>query len=281
MAPIYAPTIFSSSPCPILPIKGMARIEPEIAFVMNRDLPHRTTAYTEAEVRAAIRAPHLVLELIGPRYADPGEVDWAEQLADSIQNQGLFVGPLVKGGMDAGLDAFPVTLSGPGGVLSNTMVAMATVIRCGPLLDSEFSGGKNDGLRAGQIVTTGSYAGAIDVPLGQSLSVEFGDLGTIAVELVRARERCRRIHCGSRPKCGRSCKRSAARSATRRPARRKPSATGSLPTSSTACSSISRPSRNTSASIRPCGDARPTGDLATRERRATCSFHSMRRSPSI
>ena len=44
MAPIYAPTIFSASPCPILPIGGLARIEPEIAFLMARDLPRRNTA---------------------------------------------------------------------------------------------------------------------------------------------------------------------------------------------------------------------------------------------
>src|SRR5947208_15104650 len=67
MAPIYAPTIFSRSPCPILPIAGLARIEPEIAFVMSRDLPRRASAYTDAEVHAAIREAHVVLELIGPR----------------------------------------------------------------------------------------------------------------------------------------------------------------------------------------------------------------------
>jgi 2-keto-4-pentenoate hydratase len=38
----------------------------------------------------------------------------------------------------------------------------------------------------GQVVTTGSYAGAIEVPLGQPLTVAFGDLGSISVELIAA-----------------------------------------------------------------------------------------------
>ena len=41
-------------------------------------------------------------------------------------------------------------------------------------------------LRAGQIVTTGSYAGALDVPLDTPLTVAFGDLGTLNVELTAA-----------------------------------------------------------------------------------------------
>ena len=38
-------------------------------------------------------------------------------------------------------------------------------------------------LRAGQIVTTGSYVGAVDVPLATPLTVTFGDLGRMQVTL--------------------------------------------------------------------------------------------------
>ncbi len=53
-APILAPTIFRSSPCAIAATGTIARIEPEIAFVMADDLPRRGTPYSEADVRAAI-----------------------------------------------------------------------------------------------------------------------------------------------------------------------------------------------------------------------------------
>jgi 2-keto-4-pentenoate hydratase len=42
-------------------------------------------------------------------------------------------------------------------------------------------------LRAGEIVTTGSYAGARDVPLDVPLAIAFGDLATIDVEFTAAR----------------------------------------------------------------------------------------------
>jgi 2-keto-4-pentenoate hydratase len=35
-------------------------------------------------------------------------------------------------------------------------------------------------------VTTGSYAGALEVPIATPISVTFGDLGEIRVELVAA-----------------------------------------------------------------------------------------------
>ena len=51
---------------------------------------------------------------------------------------------------------------------------------------ANFLAARGEGLRAGQVVTTGSYAGAIDVPLDQSLTVTYGDLGQVAIELQRA-----------------------------------------------------------------------------------------------
>ena len=109
-APIFAPTIVRNSPCPVLTIGATVKIEPEVAFVLGRDLPQRAQPYSEAEVRDAIAETRLVLELIGSRYADPASATWAELMADSIQNQGLFVGPAIRGGVDAGLEAFHVTV---------------------------------------------------------------------------------------------------------------------------------------------------------------------------
>ena len=42
---------------------------------------------------------------------------------------------------------------------------------------ANFLAARGEGLRAGQVVTTGSYAGAIEVPLDELLTVTFGDLG--------------------------------------------------------------------------------------------------------
>src|SRR5579872_6858084 len=54
LAPIYASTIYTTSPCPVLTGNATMSIEPEVAFVLGRDLGPRAAEYTEAEVRSAI-----------------------------------------------------------------------------------------------------------------------------------------------------------------------------------------------------------------------------------
>ena len=48
---------------------------------------------------------------------------------------------------------------------------------------ANFLAARGGGLCAGEAVTTGSYAGALAVPLGVPVRVVFGDLGAITVEL--------------------------------------------------------------------------------------------------
>jgi 2-keto-4-pentenoate hydratase len=185
MAPIYAPTIFSSSPCPILPIAGMARVEPEIAFVIDRDLPHRASVYTDVEVRAAIRAPHLVLELIGSRYADPAAATYPELLADGVANHGLFVGPVVAAALAHPLDVIPIAIDAAGETLHTLQGKHPDAHPIKPLVWlANHLAQHGNGLVAGQIVTTGSYCGVVDVPLDVPLNIGFGQLGTLSVEFV-------------------------------------------------------------------------------------------------
>jgi len=181
MAPIYAPTIFERSPCPILPIAGKARIEPEIAFVMARDLPPRSSPYSETEIRAAIREPRMVLELIGPRYADPAAASFVELLADGVANQGLFAGPIVADALERQLDRLPITIDADATQLHAVQGRHPDGHPLKPLVWlANFLAQRSDGLRAGQIVTTGSYCGVVDVALNVELTVRFGDLGGLS-----------------------------------------------------------------------------------------------------
>ena len=172
-------------PLAVLPIGGMARVEPEVAFVLGRDLPPRDQPYTEAEIRSAIREPRLVLELIGPRYADPTAASFPELLADGIANQGLYVGPAVPGALDKTLDVIPISIDAAG----QDPHAVAGKHPDGhPLLPllwlANYLAQHDTGLHAGQIVTTGSYCGVVDVPLDTPLTVRFGELGTLSVRFV-------------------------------------------------------------------------------------------------
>ena len=185
-APIFAPTIHDVSPCPMLVAGDVARIEPEIAFVIARDLPARGEPYADADVRAAVGSARLALELIGPRYAEPKDVSYPELLADFIANQGLYMGPALAAPWDSDLEAFQVVVRASGGVIKTVDGKHPDGHPLRPLVWlANYLATRGDHLRAGQVVTTGSYAGIIDVPVDMPLTFEYGNLGRLAVTLTR------------------------------------------------------------------------------------------------
>lgn len=190
-AAIFAPAIARTSPCAVAGSGTAARIEPEIAFVLGRELPPRETPYTEAEVRAAIAETRLVLEILGSRYANPESVGFPELLADQISNAGLFVGPIVEDALDRPLGAFPIAVDGPTGSIHRRDGRHPDGHPLRPLIwlaNHLAARGEIGGLKAGQIVTTGSYAGALEAPVAVPLAIVFDGLGQIAVELRPATE---------------------------------------------------------------------------------------------
>ncbi len=130
-----------------------------------------------------------MLEFLGSRYADPAAVTFPELLADHVSNQGLFIGPAVGNGLERQLEHFAIAVETPSAMLHERegrhpdghplrpLVWLANFLAARPEVG---------GLKAGAIVTTGSYAGALEVPLATPLRVQFGDLGAIDVELIAA-----------------------------------------------------------------------------------------------
>jgi 2-keto-4-pentenoate hydratase len=182
LAPLLASTIRSGSPCHVVPHNGVARIEPEVAFVIGKDLPPHDAGHTEDEIRGAIREARLVLEIIGSRYADPMKLPFPEFLADSIYNQALFLGPRVDGIFERQLETLAITVSTPSGTLITHTGHHPNTHPLRPLFWlANFLSSRGETLKAGWVVTTGSYAGVLEVPLQTSLSVSYGDLGKLEV----------------------------------------------------------------------------------------------------
>jgi 2-keto-4-pentenoate hydratase len=188
-ATIFASAIARASPCPVIASGGVVRIEPEIAFVLGRDLPHRAAPYGEAEVCAAIAETRLVLELLDSRYADPAAATFPELLADHVSNQGLFVGPVLPDALRRELDGFAIAVEVPHATLHERAGRHPDGHPLRPLVWlANFLASRSEigALKAGAIVTTGSYAGALEAPIGTPLRVRFGNLGEIGVELAAA-----------------------------------------------------------------------------------------------
>ncbi len=185
-APIYAAAIRDASPYPVPGAKAQARIEPEIAFVMGHDLPPRTSAYSEAEIRAAVKEARFVLEIIGSRYADPTSVPFPELLADHVANLGLFIGSVLPDPWSKQLGAFPVVVHAGAATLLTRDGAHPDghPLRALTWLANHLAG-RGETLKAGLVVTTGSYCGMLDVPVDTPLRFTYGDLGTLAVSLTQ------------------------------------------------------------------------------------------------
>jgi 2-keto-4-pentenoate hydratase len=183
-APLFANTIFRGAHATVHARGATAQIEPEVAFVLAHELAPRNKPYTDDEVIGAIGEAHLVLEILGNRYDDPAAVSFPELLADGLNNEGLIVGPVVDNWRERAIEAFTVIVSGIGGFNLERNGRHPDGHPLKPLVWlANFLRERGERLRAGQTVTTGSYAGALDVPLATPLTVTFGTLGQMHATL--------------------------------------------------------------------------------------------------
>lgn len=182
MAPIYAVTVEGSGDCPVIVRSGHVRVEPELAFILGKDLPARDAAYTPADVDAAIAETRLALELIDSRYSDPATAPFVENLADGLLNQGLFIGKAVDGEKARAAATMPICVTLESGKETLLDGRHPNADPRAPLYWlAEFLRSKGMGLQAGQAVITGSYAGSFDLPGGQEATIRYGDLGELTV----------------------------------------------------------------------------------------------------
>lgn len=154
------------------------RVEPEVSFVLARDL--RGPDLTADDVIAALDHAVVSLEIIDSRIAD-WRIGLADTIADNASSGGVLLG--ASAAVDAvDLATLPVTLRS-GGVeiasgfgrdvlghpvegirwLANTLGALGTT------------------LEAGSIVMAGSVTRAVAVAPGDEITATFGELGELTV----------------------------------------------------------------------------------------------------
>jgi len=185
IAPIHAGTVRSGSPCTVVTTDGQIRVEPELAFILGHDLPARDEPYSPHDVDAAIVRTHLALELIGSRYSNPAEAGFLENLADGLLNQGLFIGPQVDREKAYAACTMAIHVCHETGEERILDGRHPNADPRAPLYWlAEFLRSKGNGLKAGQAVITGSYAGSVDVPAGKDITIRYGELGVLTVRFV-------------------------------------------------------------------------------------------------
>ncbi len=179
--PAYAPIhVVAASPARFpSAAQRLFGIEAEVAFRVARDLPPRSAPYSRAEAIAAIAHLHPVIELVDSRFADWNAVDAVSKIADNQSN-----GALIYGGAIAdwrGLDLVRPPLT----VTIGSAIAATTLGNNGGDPLRLFTGLVNHaaqhggGLKAGDLVTTGSLMGVVFAKAGAAVVADFGALGRV------------------------------------------------------------------------------------------------------
>ncbi len=158
--------------------------EAEFAFRFARPLPKREEAYTVDEVLAAVESLHPAIEVPDSRYHDFARVGAPQLIADNACACWFVLGSATTAdwrSMD--LIAHRVTaycndaVAGEGSgvnVLGDPRVALAWLANevC------QYA----DGLRAGDVVTTGTCVPPVAILPGDRVAVDFGPLGSLDVK---------------------------------------------------------------------------------------------------
>jgi 2-keto-4-pentenoate hydratase len=155
-------------------------IEAEVSFRVGVDLPPRATPYGREDVIAALATAHPSIEVLESAYADPDAVDPLSRLADLIMHGGFVFGPGVRAWQDVDFAAMTVTQTIDGAVLRRTGNPAGDMIRLVVWL-ADVGARWAGGLKAGQIVTCGSWTGKTLAGPGARASVAFPGLGEASV----------------------------------------------------------------------------------------------------
>jgi 2-keto-4-pentenoate hydratase len=157
------------------------RIEPEIAFILGRDLAGPNVG--SADVLAATEAVAPALEIIDSRIAD-WRITLADTVADNASSCRFVVGPrrAVEGLDLAELEGSlerdgEVVGSGRGAaVLGDPAAAVAWLVN----KLAEFG----ESLAAGEVVIPGALCASVPLTIGSTFRANFGDLGAVSVRVV-------------------------------------------------------------------------------------------------
>ena len=195
-API-APALVHASPAALSAGWFTTRIvEAEIAYRFGEDLPPRATPYTTDEVAEAIAALHFAIEIVDPRIADFETASPLAKLADHLVNGAFVLGDGIADWRRVDLRKQQAKLAIDGKVLEavqgshglgNPAVLLPWfVAHLGrlPTWDAEGHPGPPRGVKAGDIVTTGSWTKIVEARAKQRVEVTFVDIGTATVTFV-------------------------------------------------------------------------------------------------
>ncbi|KMO17815.1 2-keto-4-pentenoate hydratase [Methylobacterium platani] len=182
-AALNADTIFETETLPAS-LFHLIGAEAEIAYRFGRDLPPEAGPYDRDAVLAAVETLHPAIEIADTRFTVFGAVDPHSQRADQ-QNHGVLVlGPGLRDWRHLDPVTQAVRLAIDGTVLHEKVGGNSAVDPVRLLVWLANEGARSlGGLKAGQVVTTGSCTGTDFVTAPTRIAAEFPGLGSVALAI--------------------------------------------------------------------------------------------------
>lgn len=172
--------IFASgdaAPAAQMPMLG---VEAEIAFRFERDLPPRERAYDYAEIVAAVTA-FVAIEVVDSRFASYRDAPLIERIADCVSNGGFVQGTPQAKWRDFDLSQLEVELTIDGNSIVRRTGGHPAVDPLLPAFSLANALRTQGGVRAGQVMTTGTFTGMNYAKPGQTVRAAFEGFGSAEV----------------------------------------------------------------------------------------------------
>ena len=183
-APIHRETLFVDPARVSAEMFHVIGVEAELVYAFERDLPVDGAPYSTAAVLDCVGAMMPGIEIVDTRFKVYGGCDPLAHRADQGNHGALIVGAPVRSWRSLVPSTLPVRLEIDGKVACETVGGNSAVdpVRLLVWLANEGSHSLG-GIRAGQVVTTGSCTGTIFVTSGAVTRAAFEGLETLEIKI--------------------------------------------------------------------------------------------------
>lgn len=158
-------------------------VEAELAFLMGKDLPPRSTPYTREEVIDAIASFHPAIEVLEMAWPTTEGKEKFTLFGDMQQHGGFVYGAAIPGWQKLDLTQESVKLTIDGKLIMEKTAsnpAGTDLVRLPVFLANQ--GARTGGLKKGEWITTGSWTGNTPAGANSTVNVEFKNAGGVSLQ---------------------------------------------------------------------------------------------------